>query len=628
MSAFAGVLYADRKRPAPERILASLRSSLSNFDGDDIRTFSAASIAMVYRAVHTTVESHKELQPLVTEELVILFDGRLDNRGELLGLLGIENPETTDVELVSLSFRRWSSDCFARLVGDFAIAIWDIRTRQLVLARDPFGIRKLFYSQTQERFLWSTDTVALLNTEGVTSNVDENFVGLSLAYLPDDKSSPFRDINVVRPGSYLSFKNGICHSVKIWGLSTCLDYQHDRGMTVQEHFRMLLTESIRTRLRADRPVTAELSGGLDSSTIVCLASKIIAEGSGDLASLNTLSYVYDRARQSDERPYITLVEQFIGRRGLHIREDDDPILSRWPDPKFCAFPNRMHCFGGAVHQTQAVMNRVNSRVLLSGLFGDQLLISSHLLPYESADLFRRGNFGAALKACLVWSTKNRLPLLPIFWHAAVRPNLASAVRRPQRYKGFGPRISAAHYSIPVWINRDFARRTMLEERVKRIIDGNAGWMGGSSGVRFANLMECVGWFGSGYSENQTSGSAVEMRYPFLHRPLVEFLISLPYRELSNDTSARYLHRTAMRGLIPEQIRLRTDKRGPTEALLIAVNREWERLLPIIRNSVACEMGFVSRDAILAEAVRWRGGQMISDMLRFLALEMWLRAINA
>ncbi|HKW17041.1 MAG TPA: asparagine synthase-related protein [Terriglobales bacterium] len=624
MSAFGGILSFNKDRRFEASVVETFERCLPNTEKDGSCSCRFTSLGIVFRPFHTTPESHREQQPVVDGDYVFVFDGRIDNRDDLSRRLKLVDP--TDVELFVSCYKAFGNECFLKLLGDFAAAVVDLESRSLTLARDPFGVKKLFYVLDVDKVMWSTDIAALLNCPRVEDTVDENFVAMSLAYLPEENTTAFKVIKPVLPAHYVVFKDNAVRHSKYWGISSCFRSGLGTQATLREELLSLLERSTAACLRSNAVVTAELSGGLDSSTIVCIAN-YLSQINSSVQSLRTLSIVYDKARQSDERQFISVVEKYLGRPGMHIKEDDDPILSRWPDPWFVSYPNRVLCFGGAVDRVHDAMESIGSRVLLSGDFGDQLFVSSYKQPYDAVDQIREGRYRDAYRTCRNWSFRNRHPLLQTIWHAAIRPNLPYAMRRMQTHSVYGPRVSTASFRIPAWLDAEFVRRTALKERIHRVVERDAFLKAGSAGIRFANVMEAVGWFSSGYSQNRTTKRCIEMRYPYLYRPLVEFLIAIPYRALCNEQSARALQRATIEGIVPEQIRTRTDKRGPAEAILMAARRGQKTLLSLIENSRAWKRGFVNRAELIREAQRWSIGQSTSDMLKFVAVEMWLRALE-
>ncbi len=617
MSGLGGILYFDRQQVVSDDILCSLDAGLSHLGPDGASSAVYPGVGFIYRAFNTTLEERRCPQPYKNRNSLVCFDGRIDNRPDLLRDLHINAGDDTlsDVEIVAAGYECWGKECFRRLQGDFGIALWDARSAVLYLVRDSFGVKRLFYHVDHKRIVWATVPDALLELEDVTMELDENYVALFLSHYPTAQMSPFRSITPVRPAHFVSVCNQRSTSQCYWdihAISTNSRVESDQACV--EEFRDKFLEAVRVRLRADTNVVAELSGGLDSSCIVCAADRVSQVTGGKVRPVETVSYVFDKAQHADERCFIRQVEEQRARPGIHIREDDDPIFSNWRDQSFISFPNTDLCYGGLIYQKLETLRKMDVRVLLSGMYGDQLLALDDV-PYAAAAHVRAGRCISAFALCVEDALRIRRSAVELFWRFGIRPNLPVCMR-PVR----------AH--IPEWITPHFVRRTGLKELLRSVIEIPPGHFGGAS--RFHQLLAGIELMGSGYSENQTRLGSLEIRYPYLHRPLVEFVVSLPTDVVVRPgRNNRWLQRSAMSSLLPEMIAQRRGKTGPTEAIIIAVNREWGKLKQLIDNSRACHNGYVEAKAILADFEQLRNGiSPHSDVLRFIALELWLRAIES
>src|SRR5437016_6824800 len=135
-------------KPVDMEYLEKVKTVIAPYGPDDGGCYSKMDIGILYRAFHTTRESSRETQPHITESgAVIVWDGRLDNRADLIRQLrDVLRISSTDVSIVAAAYEEWGTDCFAKLIGDWALSIWDPRVRSLILAKDPIGTRCLFYS--------------------------------------------------------------------------------------------------------------------------------------------------------------------------------------------------------------------------------------------------------------------------------------------------------------------------------------------------------------------------------------------------------------------------------------------------------------------------------------------------
>src|ERR1700722_12206201 len=145
-------------RPIDSQYLEKVRSMISVYGPDGSDCYTHENVAMSYHALHTTEESQREKQPYtLCSGHVITWDGRIDNRPQLIGDLGGSLPsDSTDLEIFGKAYERWGTDCLARVVGDWAVAIFNSRERELLLGRDFAGIRQLYYSVTDSQITWSS----------------------------------------------------------------------------------------------------------------------------------------------------------------------------------------------------------------------------------------------------------------------------------------------------------------------------------------------------------------------------------------------------------------------------------------------------------------------------------------
>src|SRR6266540_837661 len=260
MSALGGIYYFNN-RPVARSSLISLGEKLSSHGPDGGSEVVSGSIGMVYRAFHTNRESRLEKQPLVSREGHILaWDGRLDNREEMISLLRQElNGDQTDVSIAMAAYLKFGSDFLPRLIGDFALALWEPRTRTLLLARDAVGPRPLYYHANAERIIWSSELAPLLDFAGIELEVNDEYIAGYLTNGPAPELTPYKDIHAVHPGYTLSARDGHLKAQRYWGLDPNLEIRYKTDGEYEEHFRGLFREAVWHRLRVDGPVWGSLS---------------------------------------------------------------------------------------------------------------------------------------------------------------------------------------------------------------------------------------------------------------------------------------------------------------------------------------------------------------------------------
>src|SRR6266699_275968 len=306
-------------KPVDRDHLEKVKPVLAPYGPDDAGSYSKGNISILYHAFHTTKESHRETQPHVTSSGAILtWDGRLDNRADLIRQLGdVVTIGSTDVEIVAAACERWS-DCFAMLVGDWALSIWNPNNRSLILAKDPIGTRHLYYSIDKDQVTWSTILDPLVLFAGKTFALCEEYIAGWFSFFPAAHLTPYVGIHSVPPSSTVLIRTGKHTISRYWDFDPDKKIRYRTDGEYEEHFRAVFAEAVRRRLRSDSPILAELSGGMDSSSIVCMADTISARGTAETPRLDTISYYDDSEPNWNERPYFAKVEEKRGRTGWHV----------------------------------------------------------------------------------------------------------------------------------------------------------------------------------------------------------------------------------------------------------------------------------------------------------------------
>ncbi len=191
MSVQAGIWHLDGS-PVDRESLARISQSVAEYGVDGETTHVCQSLGMLYRPFYTTAEARLEHQPCRSAMgNLITWDGRLDNREDLIVQLHeLLTDDQTDLAIVSAAFDRWGTNCFPKLVGDWAVSIWDPINEQLVLARDYIGIRHLFYYVRPERIVWCSH-LSPLALCGDRFTLCDDYIAGYLAFHPDSHLTPY-----------------------------------------------------------------------------------------------------------------------------------------------------------------------------------------------------------------------------------------------------------------------------------------------------------------------------------------------------------------------------------------------------------------------------------------------------
>jgi len=191
--------------PQPD-YLAKVSEILSPYGPDGKCSYAEAGATILYFPFHTTEESHKEAQPhRLRSGSVLTWDGRLDSRKELIRLL--QQPlsqESSDLEIVAAAYERWGTVSFAKLIGDWALSVWDPTGPTLVLAKDAIGTRHLFYANDKDQVTWCTVLDPLVLLANRRFGVEEEYIAGWLGHFPATHLTPYVGIHSVPPSCFVS----------------------------------------------------------------------------------------------------------------------------------------------------------------------------------------------------------------------------------------------------------------------------------------------------------------------------------------------------------------------------------------------------------------------------------------
>ena len=548
-------------RPVDHKDLDQVRPVLASYGLQNEGYYCKDNLGILIRPLHATKESRSEVQPHISASgHVITWDGRLDNRDDLLGqLAGSLSPNSTDLDIVAAAYERWGSDTFRKLIGDWALSVSDLRDRSIILAKDFMGTRHLYYSIEKDRVTWCTILDPLVLFAGHSLRLEEEYIAGWLSFFPATHLTPYTGIHSVPPSCFVCVANGMHHVTKYWDFDPAKRICYGADSEYEEHFRVVFATSVRRRLRSDHPVLAELSGGVDSSAVVCVADTLFCNGTADTPRLDTVSYYDDSEPNWNERPYFRKIEEKRGRTGCHI--DVSPRVSHGTEVKnglFAACPASQHCPTDAANQLAAFMVEHGHRVLLSGIGGDEVTGGVPTPTPELANLIATARLRTLAHQLKVWALNKRKPWFQLLWEAT-QCFFASLCDAPEHMR-------PAPWLQPGFIRRYRSSLTGYPQRIKVF---------GPLPSFQSNLHTLA------VLQRQLSCDVLpleppyEKRFPFLDRELLEFLFALPPEQLVRPGQRRSLVRRALVGIVPSELLNRRRKafavRAPIRDILSAWN---------------------------------------------------------
>jgi asparagine synthase (glutamine-hydrolysing) len=604
-------------KPVDRDYLGKARATIAPYGPDDAGSYLKGNINILYHAFHTTKESRLETQPHLTASgAVITWDGRLDNRAELVRQLkDVLTIGSTDVSIVAAAYEEWGTDCFAKLIGDWALSIWDTNTRALILAKDPIGTRHLYYSLDEDQVTWSTILDPLVLFAGRTFALCEEYIAGCFSFFPATHLTPYVGIHSVPPSSSVLVRGGRHTVSKYWDFDPSKRIRYRTDGEYEEHFRAVFGEAVWRTLRSDSPILAELSGGMDSSSIVCMADTIIARGAAETSRLDTISYYDDSEPNLNERPYFTKVEEKRGRTGCHIDlGSQESFAFESISERFVATPGSGN--GRPSKSSTAFSNCMISqgnRVVLSGIGGDEVLGGVPTPTPELEDLLARARLRALAHELKAWALNKRKPWFNLLFEAA---------------RGFFPPalVGVPQHKRPApWLNPSFIKRNRMAlqgyERRLKLFGPLPTFQENVS--TFEVLRRQLGCAGLPPEPNW------EKRYPYLDRSLLEFIYAIPRGQLVRPGQRRSLMRRALAEIVPKELLNRKRKAYVARAPLVAISDEWKRLTEMSQHMLAASLGIVDSTKFKDALQRARNGQeiMVVPLMRALGIELWLRNLE-
>lgn len=629
MSGISGAWNLDG-RPLDARVLSGMSARLHHrgLDGERARIDGAVGFACQHFWV--AAEDHGAYQPIVGQSgTMLMIDGRLDNRAELLLTLRLDRA-ASDAQCALSAYEAWSDAFAERLDGDFAIAVFDPRSQRLLLARDAIGVRPLYYFHTSGLFAFGSEIKALLAHPEIAPRPDDegvaDFMLIGSRPLERQDLTCFQGVSSVVPAHIVSVTTRGIARRRYWDFDTERRVRYGSfGEYVEafgDHFRNAVTR----RTRSAHPVAVSVSGGLDSSSIFCQAETLRRHGAASAPAIAGVSYVSDRA-ETDEQRYLSDLEAQYGLsverfpiepwtgmvRG--VREQVATIEAPFVDYMW-----------GVTRELHTRAAATGARSMLSGHWGDQMLFSTAYL----IDLLRRGAWRSVWRHTREYAryfgdaeTKTRRRLLLV---DAVRYHVPRAIAPPLKWL----RLRVFERREPKrWFSRSFLTAALRHryrlatfERAFHSAHARAVYIEARSKYH----VQCMEW-------NAKVGArhGLDVAFPFLDRDLIAFLMAIPGDIHARDGVPRALLREAMRGVLPDSICARTWKSDFTRFVNQGLSDDAAPILQTMNAaSLGVRFGYFDADRLAPEVTRLTKMPSATDCISSwdladtYGLEMWLQ----
>jgi len=580
MSGIAGIIRFDGA-PVESQQIKTMTASMAYRGPDGISHWVRGSVALGQCMLRTTPESLEETQPLTNEDesLVLVMDGRVDNweelRRELLSR-GAKLRTRSDAELVLRAYEVWGRDCLQHIDGDFAFVIWDARRQEAFCARDRTGIKPFNYNWDGKTLIFASELHAILAMPWVRQELNEGVVAEYVASEWYSRDETFwKGIARLVAGHQMEVGIDDLRLSRYWQPDCCTALAYKTDDEYAEHYRELLFKVVRRMSRSQRVVAYEVSGGLDSSALFCVAEQIRRQGKLPAPAIEGYSFDFRSDPDANELEYSRAVGQHLGIRIHEMPPTDKPLswYREWARHyrEFPGYPNGAMAIG-----LREAAGQRGSRTLLAGTGGDEWLGLPWTGSYYAEEL-ALGHWKNVYN-CLRADSKE-LGIGKTAWWLC---RYGTAPLLPVPIKKYIQSIFGLTNERPVWLSSNL--QTKIDSRRAKYcepVPPSLGRRGQAMQMRV--LTDPYNAVARELEERLCSRLGLELRSPFFNQSIIQFAFSTPERLRQRGHTTKWLHRRALRGVLPDVVRRRTSK----AEFITVFRRQLDQIDAEFKNNIVC-----------------------------------------
>lgn len=577
---------------------------------DDVGTYVAPRVAFVFRRLSILDVSACGHQPMVAEDgqYVVVFNGEIYNflelRGELESL-GWRFKSSGDTEILLTAYRQWGADCVTRFNGMWAFLIHDLRRGVLFGSRDRLGVKPLYRYRTGTHVLFASEIKAIRASGVYTGSLRHDKAAEFLLVgradqVPENGDTFHEGIEQVPPGTAFEVSaDGAERAWRFWSIAT-----HEGAAESgppPERFSRLFSDSVHLRLRSDVPMGVALSGGLDSTSVMCVMSAALAERPSDVRPQPVRAFCY-LSPDFDESSYIAATLQHTGAE-LHPVHVDPVRMWEGLGSFLWHHDEPVHSMSAMVgYEVYRTASAAGVKVVLGGQGADETGAGyPNYFRQFWQELVVTGAWRRLQAEIGDYSRVHGQPA-SLLLRQALRGALGTALRHVPGYGPWAARRDTSRTRSHPWFTGDFAARLLPAPAA------DAPW----------RLHEALRWSVERaplplylrVEDRNSMAHSVEARLPFMDYRLVEFLFSLPSFWKLRGALNKYVLREGMRGVIPEVVRARVDKMGfPTSAQRWFAGPLYEPMRDLLASRSTRERGIYQVAKIQRDLERHAAGEI-------------------
>jgi len=571
MCGIAGMIQLDAERiPDLEKRLGVMNTVQKHRgpDGKGIWQHHRGHVGLAHRRLSIIDLSPTGQQPMTDRAgNWIILNGEIYNYLELREELGIDKFVTTsDTEVILFAYRKWGADCVNHLRGMFAFALWDETNETLFCARDRFGIKPLYYTINHSTFYFASEVKTLLPfIDRIETDLEGLKDYLTFQFCLAGKTL-FKGIHELLPAHILRITNGNIEIKRYWEVYYNIDFDHT-ARYFEEQLRSLLDDSTMMHLRADVPLGAYLSGGLDSSVVASLANQRVEDEF--IGFTGKFSY----SQEYDESHYARALADWCGFKTYEIDINANDFVENIRKVIY----HMDYPAAGPGSFPQFMVSKLASqyrKVVLGGQGGDEIFggYTRYLIAYFEQCIkaaingtMGNGNFVVTYESIIpnLTALRNYKPLLQEFW----REGLFEEMDR--RYYRLVNRAPLLNDEVNWQLLGDYSPFTTFESIFNSSYVRKESYFDLMSHFDFKTLLPAL----LQVEDRMSMAHGLESRVPLLDHPLVEFAATIPADIKFKDGTMKRVFKDAMSHVLPEAITNRQYKMGFPVPLTEWVNNE-------------------------------------------------------
>ncbi|MEZ5358248.1 MAG: asparagine synthase (glutamine-hydrolyzing) [Candidatus Zixiibacteriota bacterium] len=502
-------------------------------------------------------------QPMCNEDgnVWISFNGEIFNYIELrpeLEKCGHKFKTQSDTEVIIHGYEEWGKDCVKRFNGQFAFAIYDKKQRSLFMARDRMGIRPLFYTVHNGRLSFASEMKSIFCDPSIPRAFDMLALDETFAWWTSaPPRTPFKNVNEMEAGTWVQVRDGNISRGRYWRMDYPETFSYEKPIEeYAEELKELLTDAVRLRLRADVPVGAYLSGGLDSSVTTALIRKT------NKTRLETFSVAFaDKA--FDESEYQMQMAQHLGTSHHTITCDYKSIAESFPTviwhterPIIRTAPTPLYLLSGLVRKN-------DFKVVLTGEGSDEVLGGYDIYKETVIRAFWAKNPDSEIRPKLL---QKLYPTLPV-------SGARAKFYLEQFYKAGLEKTREYYFSHIPRFNTTSKIKDFFTSEAREAVAGhdtlNAfgydlpenfnSWHPLAKAQFLESRSLLAGYLLSSQGDRVSAANSIEGRFPFLDHRVVEFAAKIPPGYKITGLNEKYVLKKAMLPELPKEITARVKQ---------------------------------------------------------------------